>query len=57
VIDPHGARFACGLANYAAAEIEQIKGRHSQDIEGRLGYAFGQEVIHRNNLVVLASEA
>jgi glutamate 5-kinase len=55
VIDPDGERIACGLANYAAPDVEQIKGQHSKEIGARLGYAYGQEVIHRNNLVVLAS--
>jgi glutamate 5-kinase len=56
VIDPDGERIACGLANYSSVDIEQIKGQHSQQIANRLGYAFGQEVIHRNNLVVLTSD-
>lgn len=54
VIDPDGERIACGLANYSALDVEQIKGGHSQHISSRLGYAYGQEVIHRNNLVVLS---
>jgi glutamate 5-kinase len=53
VLDLPGERIACGLANYASADVDQIKGLHSQEIAGALGYAFGQEVIHRNNLVVL----
>jgi glutamate 5-kinase len=57
VVGPDGERIACGLANYAAGDVEQIKGRHSQGIAGTLGYAYGQEVIHRNNLVVLAKES
>jgi glutamate 5-kinase len=58
VLDPDGERVACGLANYAAADVAQIKGLHSQGIAAALGYAYGEEVIHRNNLVVLrTSEA
>jgi glutamate 5-kinase len=53
ILDPDGERIACGLANYASADVEQIKGLHSQGIATTLGYAYGQEVIHRNNLVVL----
>jgi glutamate 5-kinase len=53
VLDPDGERIACGLANYAASDVDQIKGQHSQGIAATLGYAYGREVIHRNNLVVL----
>jgi glutamate 5-kinase len=56
VLATDGERVACGLANYSAAEVEQIKGLHSQSIATALGYAYGQEVIHRNNLVVLRTD-
>lgn len=56
VIGPGDERIACGLANYAALDIEQIRGQHSQGINATLGYAFGEEVIHRNNLVLLHTE-
>lgn len=56
VLGPDGERIACGLANYSSVDIDQIKGRHSQDIAERLGYVYGQEVIHRDNLVVLTSD-
>jgi glutamate 5-kinase len=54
VLNPSGARIACGLVNYAAADLDVIKGQHSHRIEELLGFAFGDEVIHRNNLVLLA---
>jgi len=53
VLGPAGERIACGLANYAVSDVEQIKGQHSQGIAATLGHAYGQEIIHRNNLVVL----
>jgi glutamate 5-kinase len=46
--------FAQGLANYASGEVEQIRGCHTQEIEGRLGYKDYDEVVHRDNLVVFA---
>ena len=55
VIDPDGERIACGLANYAAPDVEQIKGQHSGGISDVLGYAYGPEIIHRDNLVLLVS--
>ena len=37
----------------AAADLARIKGLHSRAIRGMLGYEYGAEVVHRNNLVVL----
>jgi glutamate 5-kinase len=48
-----GTRIACGIANYTAADISQISGFRSDLIQGILGYHYGQEVVHRNNLVLL----
>jgi glutamate 5-kinase len=48
-----GREFARGLVSYGAAELEQIKGRHSREIESALGYKVSDEIIHRDDLVVL----
>ncbi len=48
-----GRRIACGIANYSSADITQIRGLRSGQIPGVLGYHYGQEVVHRNNLVLL----
>ena len=53
VVDQQGNRVACGMSNYSAADIQTIKGAHSEDIMSLLGYEYGAEVVHRNNLVVL----
>jgi len=53
IVDQHGNRIACGMSNYSAAEIETIKGAQSKQIMPLLGYEYGAEVVHRNNLVVL----
>lgn len=53
ICDPEGCRLGCGMTNYSSSEIEVIKGAHSREITGRLGYDYGSEVVHRNNLVVL----
>lgn len=52
-VDPSGREFARGLVNYSAAELEKIKGLHSAGIEGVLGYKLTEEVIHRDDLVLL----
>ncbi len=51
--DPEGNRIACGITNYNSTEIDAIKKMHSRKIASLLGYDYGSEVVHRNNLVVL----
>ncbi len=53
IYDPEGSRIGCGITNYSSADIEVIKGAHSRKIATLLGYDYGSEVVHRNNLVVL----
>ncbi len=53
IYDPDGVRLGCGIANYSSADIEAIKGAHSRKIAPLLGYDYGSEVVHRNNLAVL----
>jgi glutamate 5-kinase len=48
-----GVEFARGLANYDADELRRIRGVKTGDIEQVLGYKGLDEVIHRDNLVVL----
>jgi glutamate 5-kinase len=50
---PDGRVIAAGLTNYSAADLLRIRGTHSRRIEELLGYHYGDEVIHRNNLVLV----
>jgi glutamate 5-kinase len=52
VLNTHSVKLGSGIANYDAEDIDKIKGMHSRKITGILGFDFGAEVIHRNNLVV-----
>ncbi|MFQ5736217.1 MAG: glutamate 5-kinase [Thermodesulfobacteriota bacterium] len=52
-VDERGMEFARGMTNYSSTEIEKIKGLKSKELEGVLGYKVYDEVIHRDNLVVL----
>ena len=52
-VDVRGKEVARGLVNYSSTEIEKIKGVHSSQIQEVLGYHHSDEVIHRDNLVVL----
>jgi glutamate 5-kinase len=52
VLAPSGAEIARGIVSYSADDIRHIRGRASKDIEGILGYTSGDEVIHRDDMVV-----
>ncbi len=52
VLAPSGDEIARGIVSYSADDIRQIRGRTSKDIEGILGYTSGDEVIHRDDMVV-----
>ena len=51
--DANGLEIARGLANYSAVETLRIIGRPSAEIEKILGYVEADELIHRDNLVLL----
>jgi glutamate 5-kinase len=51
-VDP-GRPFARGLAGYAAEEVRRIAGLKTSEIERALGYKYLDEIVHRDDLVVL----
>jgi glutamate 5-kinase len=53
VLDPAGSEVARGIAAYSAAEARLIRGRASRDISAVLGYSRSDEIIHRDDLVML----
>jgi glutamate 5-kinase len=54
--DPAGNRIAKGIVNYSSVELEKIKGKKTSEIEKILGTKHEDEIIHRDNLVVLQKE-
>jgi len=52
-MDKEGKKVAKGLTNYSSGELERIKGKRTSEIEKALGYKYSDEVIHRDNLVVV----
>jgi glutamate 5-kinase len=50
---PAATEFARGLVNFDADELRSIRGMKTRDVEARLGYKSVDEVIHRDNLVIL----
>ena len=51
--DPQGNRVAAGTTNYGSDELALIRGMRSDRIAETLGYAYGDEVIHRDNMVLM----
>ena len=45
--------FARGLSNYSSSDVEKVKGVRTKDVKAILGYKYYDEVIHRDNLVIL----
>jgi glutamate 5-kinase len=48
-----GVEIARGIVNYGNQDLARIVQRPSNEIESILGYHFGDEVIHRNDMVLL----
>jgi glutamate 5-kinase len=48
-----GKKIAKGLTNYSSQDLDHIKGKKTSEIEKALGYKYSDEVIHRDNLVVV----
>ena len=52
-LDPDGKEFAKGLVNCSSDTLMKIKGLKTAEIQQRLGPQEYEEVIHRDNLVIL----
>jgi glutamate 5-kinase len=50
--DPDGVEVARGLVNYAAGEVDSLKGLASDNILEVLGYDGDDEIVHRDNLIL-----
>jgi glutamate 5-kinase len=53
IADASEKPIARGLSQYGAAEVRLLAGRHSREIDGVLGYSYGAEVVHRDDLVTM----
>jgi glutamate 5-kinase len=51
--DPDDVEFARGLSNYSAADLDRIRGLRTEQIGEVLGTLPYEEVVHRDNLVVV----
>ena len=53
ISDESEVTIAAGISNYSSEEINQVKGKHSEKIRATLGYDYGDEIVHRSNMVKL----
>jgi len=53
IVDRRGRKIARGLCNYSAAQLEKIKGLRTTQIANALGDKPYDEVVHRNNMMML----
>lgn len=53
ICDQSGVEFARGIVDYASNEAVKIAGCNSSRIEEILGYRYSDEIVHRDNLVLL----
>ena len=54
LVDPAGRPVARGLVNYDAGELPGLLGRSTGDLAAELGPGYEKEVVHRDDLVLLA---
>ena len=53
LVGPDGHEFARGLSSYGSVELQRIAGAHTRDIDRLLGYKGSDEVVHRDDLVLV----
>ena len=53
LLDSGGEAFAVGLVSYPTSEIQRMKGRQSEEFLDVLGYKYVEDIVHREDLVLL----
>lgn len=54
ILNPDGWEIARGLVNYGDGDVRKIMGAHTHEIAAILGHKPYDEVVHRDNLVLLS---
>ncbi|MDP6514394.1 MAG: glutamate 5-kinase [SAR202 cluster bacterium] len=54
IVGPDREQIACGITNYDSQEIDKISQMRSTAINDTLGHHYGDEVVHRDNMVILS---
>lgn len=53
IADKNNREFARGISNYSSSEVKKIKGLKTSQLKDILGYKSYDEIVHRDNLVIL----
>ena len=53
-LDSSGVEVSRGLCSYSSSEIRRILGKKSSEIDKVLGYRYSDEIIHRDEMVILS---
>ncbi|MFL2762089.1 MAG: glutamate 5-kinase [Dehalococcoidia bacterium] len=53
ICDSDAHQIACGISNYSSSDLTKIAGMKSEQFEKVLDINFGDEIVHRNNMVIL----
>ncbi len=53
LLDEEGIEFARGLSNYSSADVQRLRGLRSEQVREVMGASAYEEVVHRDNLVVI----
>jgi len=53
IVDTSGAELARGLSRYSTKDVARLAGAKTDEIEARIGRHAGDEIVHRDDLVVL----
>ena len=54
ICDSNSHQIACGISNYSSSDLAKIAGMKSDQFEMILDVNFGDEIVHRDNMVILA---
>ncbi|UCD22870.1 MAG: glutamate 5-kinase [Chloroflexota bacterium] len=53
ILDEKGKRIGYGISSYSSSDLAKIGGKHSDNIPKLLKYDYGDEAVHRSNMVTL----
>ena len=56
IVNQEGWEIARGLANYNSGDLAKIKGLHTHEIAAVLGHKTYDEIVHRDNMVLLSQQ-
>ena len=52
IVSESGEELARGLARYGASDVTRLAGAHSEQIAERIGNHTGDEIVHRDDIVL-----